>query len=72
MRFTAITDIFSNVPVAEKPQNELDKEAGVISTEHPVDSDSETISPDAQAGVQKIEAITSVWSKSHLIAAYVM
>lgn len=36
------------------------------------DSDEEMIHRDAQAGVQKIEAITKVWSKKHMIAAYVM
>lgn len=36
------------------------------------DSDEEMIHRDAQAGVQKIEAITRVWSKKHMIAAYVM
>jgi len=36
------------------------------------DSDDELVHKDAQAGVQKMEATTQVWSKKHLIAAYVM
>ncbi len=35
-------------------------------------SDNDSISSDAQSGVKKIEAITSVWSRLHLIAAYVL
>jgi hypothetical protein len=41
----------------------------------PIDSDSsdsDSISSDAQTGVKNIEALTLVWSKSHLIAAYVL
>ena len=36
------------------------------------DSDDESVNKDAQAGVQKIEATTSVWSKTHLILAYIL
>jgi hypothetical protein len=36
------------------------------------DSDDELVHRDAQAGVQKMEATTQVWTKKHLIAAYVM
>lgn len=35
-------------------------------------SDQETLSPDAQEGVRDIEAMTKVWSRSHLAAAYVL
>ena len=77
--FHFITDRFQNVPVAEQSseqleKNKADKEAGVITTTNPTDSDSESYKPDEdfQRGVQQIEAITSVWSKWHLIAAYVM
>jgi hypothetical protein len=38
----------------------------------PVDSDDDSISKEAQPGVQKAEATTSAWSKSHLITAYIM
>lgn len=36
------------------------------------DSDDEIVHKDAQLGVQKIEATTQAWSKSHLILAYFM
>lgn len=35
-------------------------------------SNDELVQKDAQPGVQKMEATTKVWSKKHLIAAYVM
>lgn len=47
-------------PVTETPEKRLDDEP-----EKP------DFSPDAQAGVRAVEATTSVWSKAHLIAAYV-
>ncbi|CAJ2511705.1 Uu.00g073300.m01.CDS01 [Anthostomella pinea] len=70
-RFTAQPE----QPVVEKTVPETDKEAGLVTEQNPI-SDSESadvdaISADAQAGVQKIEAVTKVWSKNHLIAAYV-
>lgn len=40
-----------------------------------VHSDSESIEkvdPDAQHGVQRVQAMTHVWSKRDLIAAYIM
>ncbi|KAI1487056.1 major facilitator superfamily domain-containing protein [Biscogniauxia mediterranea] len=68
-QFTVPTE----APVTEKTPNENDKEAGVVSQQHPNDNDSDgdAISAEAQAGVKKIEATTKVWSKSHLIAAYI-
>ena len=36
------------------------------------DSDGDPVQTNAQAGVQKMEATTQVWSKKHLVAAYVM
>lgn len=36
------------------------------------DSDGVLVQEIAQAGVQKMEATTQVWSKKHLVAAYVM
>lgn len=36
------------------------------------ESDDETVHKDAQLGVQRIEATTRAWSKSHLILAYFM
>ncbi|AEO59759.1 hypothetical protein MYCTH_2308280 [Thermothelomyces thermophilus ATCC 42464] len=38
---------------------------------HNVDRDSDEISLGAQAGVQGVEALAKVWTKSHLILAYV-
>ncbi len=34
------------------------------------DSDGESFTSDAQSGVKDVEALTSVWSKSHRILAY--
>ncbi|KAI0205598.1 siderophore iron transporter mirB [Astrocystis sublimbata] len=51
------------------------KEPGVTSERPPssgTDSDDDSINKDAQAGVQKIEAITKVWSTRDLYIAYVM
>jgi len=51
------------------------KEAQTATAAHPdadyTDSDHESIDKDAQAGVQDIEATTSVWTKKALIFAYV-
>lgn len=46
----------------------------VVDVKHPVDSSSsiEGFTPDAQEGVKKMEATTSVWSKKHLIVAYIL
>jgi hypothetical protein len=58
--------------VIEQSADDTDKEVGVKSQDVPSDSDSDAISEDAQRGVQNIEAITKVWSKTHLVIAYVM
>lgn len=60
------TAVFSRASVAES-----EKSAEQPDTT-PVDSDSDSIDKEAQTGVQKLEATTTVWSKSHLIAAYVL
>lgn len=39
---------------------------------HGDESDADKISEDAQAGVQKIEATTKVWTKTALVVAYAM
>lgn len=44
----------------------------VVTAKHPVDDESETFSADAQDGVRKMQATTSVWTTKHLIAAYIM
>lgn len=43
-----------------------------VNSEQDTRSNDELIRKDTQAGVQKIEATTQVWSKKHLLAAYVM
>lgn len=52
-----------------------DKEANVASdtlqTPSDVDHDSDAISVDAQAGIQDVEALAKVWTKTSLIVAYV-
>jgi len=45
------------------------KEAGAYAKAQP---ESERVSEDVQLGVQKIEATTAVWSKWHLILAYIL
>ena len=46
---------------------DVEKNTTLADTEKPFEA-----SDNVQAGVRKIEAITSVWGKSHVIAAYVM
>lgn len=36
------------------------------------DNISDLIDKDAQAGVQKVEAVTAVWSKTHIAIAYLL
>jgi len=55
-----------------KPQDKIDPEVNIVGKDQNVDTESETVSIEAQDGVKDIEAITSVWTRSHLIAAYVM
>jgi hypothetical protein len=58
------------------PSNVLEKtwtgEVAVASESQHAVIDSEAISPEAQRGVQKIEATTSAWTKRDLIIAYVL
>ncbi|KAE9372653.1 MFS general substrate transporter [Stipitochalara longipes BDJ] len=58
----------------ERSPDGADKEFGVKNQDVPTDSDTDAdeISLDAQPGVQNIEAITKVWSKTHLVIAYIM
>jgi len=58
----------------ERSTDENGKDVGIKSQDMPTDSetDSDEISLDAQQGVQNIEAITKVWSKTHLVIAYIM
>lgn len=74
-KFNIVKSVTGNVvPVAEQhSQDDPDKEIGVALRSEGEQSDSEeSTSQEAQAGVQGIEAMTSIWSRSHLIAAYVM
>ncbi|KAK3700369.1 MFS siderochrome iron transporter 1 [Vermiconidia calcicola] len=74
-----IWDVFAKIKSSEddKPAPEAttsqgdEKVASEVRTSSE-DSDTESLSKHAQAGVQKIEATTSVWSKSNLILAYVL
>ncbi|KAF2007490.1 siderophore iron transporter mirB [Amniculicola lignicola CBS 123094] len=43
-----------------------------LDVKHPLDDDSEQFTPDAQDGVKKIEATTTVWTRNHLISAYIL
>ncbi|KAF2867925.1 major facilitator superfamily domain-containing protein [Massariosphaeria phaeospora] len=64
-------------PIRDGETLNVDKavEAGlppVVNTTNPVDNDDSTFTSGAQDGVKKMEATTMVWTKSHLIAAYVL
>lgn len=58
--------------VTEQSPDDTDKEVGVKNQDVSTDSDTDEISVDAQPGVQDIEAVTKVWSKTHLVFAYIM
>lgn len=52
----------ANIDAQPRPSSNLDADS----------SDDEGVSKDAQAGVQKMEATTQVWSKKHLYTAYAL
>jgi hypothetical protein len=58
--------------LAVEHQDQIDPEVNIAGKDQNVDTESETVSTESQDGVKDIEAITSVWTRSHLIAAYVM
>jgi hypothetical protein len=66
-------------PVVEedlpREKGATDKEAGIASdalrSPSDIDHDSDAISVDAQAGIQDVEALAKVWTKTNLIVAYV-
>ena len=58
--------------VTEQSTDDTEKEVGVKNQDVSTDSDTDEISADAQPGVQDIEAVTKVWSKTHLVFAYIM
>lgn len=62
----------SEAPASDKANS---KEEGFVSGEREgtiFSNEEETVSQDAQPGVQAMEATTMVWSKWHLTAAYIM
>lgn len=62
-----ITPVGSETPAA------IDSEKGIRSqTASEKSRDDESLSSNAQAGVKAVEAATSVWTKYHLIGAYLM
>lgn len=71
------TEARAEVPVVDREQRDekadssFDKEA-VAGEPRAVDNDSEEFTPNAQDGVKKIEATTTVWTTRDLIIAYVL
>ena len=61
-----------SVEATEDEPHQDGKEETLETSVSAIGSDSETVSQDAQAGVQKMEATTQVWTRQHLIIAYVM
>lgn len=60
-------------PVEAQTSTAVDSEKGVDSrTPSEKDHDHEGFSSNAQAGVKAVEAAATVWTKYHLIGAYVM
>lgn len=60
-------------PVEAQPQVTFNLEKGVNSnTTSEKADDEESLSSSAQAGVKAVEAAAIVWTKYHLIGAYVM
>lgn len=57
---------------ADGNEKVINKEVGVLSNEVASDFESESVTLDAQRGVQKAEATTSVWSNRDLYLAYVL
>jgi MFS family permease len=63
----------AEAPEVEEPSRPAEPEKAVVRNENPDDSSvTGTLSSDAQEGVKDIEAMAQVWSRSHLIAAYVL
>lgn len=57
---------------AADTRNTHDESESRASPKQGTDSDGDIAQKNAQAGVQKMEATTQIWSKKHLVAAYVM
>ncbi|KAK3064998.1 hypothetical protein LTS18_014309, partial [Coniosporium uncinatum] len=60
-----------SAPVVEEAQEAHISEDGKSTPETTVNDEGESISEDAQAGVQAAEATASVWSTKSLIMAYI-
>lgn len=58
---------------ADTPINGDDKEAGVTVNANGSEKDvgHEGLNPEFQRGIQKMQATTQVWSRNHLILAYI-
>ncbi|EEQ85362.1 MFS siderochrome iron transporter 1 [Blastomyces dermatitidis] len=75
MRRTFLSKLQTHAPIEEKQHASSveDKEIGGALVGQAITSDTdESLSADAQDGVRKIQATTQVWSRRHLIFAYVM
>lgn len=66
--------IKADQPIVEDitPRDINDKEATGVVQDSKSDTESEAVDTTAQHGVQKAEATTQVWSRSHLIMAYIL
>lgn len=72
-KFDIVKSVTGNIVPVNEQQSQDDGDKGFDDAARGEQSDSEdSTSQDAQAGVQGVEAMTSVWSRSHLITAYVM
>ena len=58
-------------PDTEKAAAAQREKNAVLADDHP-ETETDEVSTTAQAGVQKIEATTKIWSWGHLIAAYAL
>jgi len=63
----------TDIPLAEVASPNPDDQEVVQKKNHAIvfSEDSDQISQDAQAGVQGVEAMTKVWTKSNLVLAYI-
>lgn len=58
--------------VSGTPEKEYESKEGFRTGTPTAEEDGNALDADAQVGVQKIQAATSVWSKNQLILAYVL
>jgi hypothetical protein len=69
--------LFSKKPPIEPPPVETNESTektpeGDLGVTKPTESNQETISKDFQTGVQNVEAVAMIWTRSHMITAYGM